>query len=146
MTDLSRSGRATRVPSPPMAKHRVGVLVVDDQAVFRSAVRLVIAATPEFELVGEADSGCHALAAAAELHPDLVLLDVRMDDMDGIETAQRLTVDQPASVVVLLSIEEPSNLPAGVASCGAAELLRKRDLGPALLRRVWGEHGRANQS
>lgn len=145
MTDPSRSGRAMETSSPPAGQRRpVSVLVVDDQAVFRAAARLVIDAAPEFELVGEADSGCHALTAAAELHPDLVLLDVRMDEMDGIETAQRLTVDQPGSVVVLLSIEDPPNLPAGAASCGAAELLRKRDFGPAVLRRVWGEHGRAN--
>jgi DNA-binding NarL/FixJ family response regulator len=133
--------------SPPVAERRpVDVLIVDDQAVFRAAARLVIDATPDFELVGEADSGRHALAAAAQLAPDLVLLDVRMDEMDGIETAQRLTVAHPDAVVVLLSIEEPPNLPAGVASCGAAELVRKRDFGPAVLRRVWGEHGSANQS
>jgi chemotaxis response regulator CheB len=68
----------------------VTVLTVDDQAVFRRAVGDLIAATPGFEEVGQATSGAEALELAQALQPDLVLLDVRMDDMDGIETAQRL--------------------------------------------------------
>jgi two-component system, NarL family, invasion response regulator UvrY len=124
---------ATKVP--------VGVLVVDDQLVFRQVAHEVIDATKDFEMIGEAASGAHALVAAAELHPDLVLLDVRMPGMDGIETAARLRDEQPSSVVVLITVEEAPNLPAGFASCGAALLVRKQDFGPALLRRVWKAHG-----
>jgi len=120
----------------------VGVLVVDDQLVFRQVAHEVIDATEEFEMLGEAASGPHALLAAADLHPDLVLLDVRMPGMDGIETAARLRDEQPGSVVVLITVEEAPNLPAGLASCGAAELVRKQDFGPALLRRVWKVHGK----
>jgi DNA-binding NarL/FixJ family response regulator len=119
----------------------VGVLVVDDQLVFRQAAHEVIDATKNFEMIGEAASGAHALVAAAELHPDLVLLDVRMPGMDGIETAARFRDEHPGSVVVLITVEEAPNLPAGLASCGAAELVRKQDFGPALLRRVWNAHG-----
>jgi DNA-binding NarL/FixJ family response regulator len=117
------------------------VLVVDDQLAFRQVARLVIDATPSFVLLGEASSGPHALAALDELHPDLVLVDVRMPGMDGIETAERLRAADAAPVVVLISIEEPPNVPSGVGSCGAAELVRKQDLGPELLRRVWADHG-----
>jgi DNA-binding NarL/FixJ family response regulator len=118
----------------------VGVLVVDDQLIFRQVAREVIEATAHFELIGEATSGEHALAAVAELHPDLVLLDVRMPGMDGIETAARLHSASPGSIVILISVEEAGNLPRSAASCGAAELVLKQDFGPALLRRLWTTH------
>ena len=121
----------------------VGVVVVDDQLVFRQVAREVIAATAGFELIGEATSGEHALAVVAELEPDLVLLDVRMPGIDGIETAARLREKHPEIVVVLISIEEEPYMPGGLDSCGAAELLRKENFGPSLLRRVWREHGRS---
>jgi DNA-binding NarL/FixJ family response regulator len=120
----------------------IGVLVVDDQLVFRQVAHEVIDATEDFELLGEAASGPHALAAAAQLQPDLVLLDVRMPGMDGIATAARLRDAHPESVVVLITVEEEFDLPDGVSSCGAAELVRKQDFGSALLRRVWKDHGR----
>jgi DNA-binding NarL/FixJ family response regulator len=119
----------------------IGVLVVDDQLVFRQVAHEVIDATEEFELLGEAASGTHALAAVDELAPDLVLLDVRMPEMDGIETAFRLHAQSPGAVIVLITVDEPPDLPAGLSSCGAAELVRKQDFGPALLRRVWRAHG-----
>src|SRR4051812_40625914 len=120
--------------------YRVGVLLVDDQVVFRQAAHEVIDATDHFELIGEAVSGPNALVAFDELNPDLVLLDVRMPDMDGVETAARLHALYPESVVVLITVEEAPNLPAGLASCGAVELVRKQDFGPALLRRLWASH------
>src|SRR4051794_23944273 len=123
------------------AGEQVGVLVVDDQVVFRQVAHEVIAATPDFELLGEAASGPHALVAVTELSPDLVLLDVRMPGMDGIETATLMHAQEPRSVIVLITIEEAADLPAGLSSCGAAELVRKQDFGPALLRRIWKAHG-----
>jgi two-component system, NarL family, invasion response regulator UvrY len=124
----------------PARDSTVGVLVVDDQLAFRQAARAVIEATPDFVLLGEATSGAHALAAVEELHPDLVLVDLRMPGMDGIETATRLHSAHPDAVVVLISIEQPPNVPTRVASCGAATLVRKQDFGPALLRRIWGAY------
>ena len=120
----------------------VGVLVVDDQLVFRHAAGDVIAAaSPEFVLLGEAASGEHAIAAVGDLHPDLVLVDVRMCGMDGIETSRRITAEHPEAVVVLVTIEDPLNLPAEVGFCGAADLIRKQDFRPSLLRRLWRAHG-----
>lgn len=119
----------------------VGVLVVDDQPVFRRVAREVIEATGDFAVVGEAASGPIALDAVEELRPDLVLLDVRMDGMDGIETSRRLKALAPGAVVVLISVEDPLNLPGDVGFCGAADLVRKQDFRPALLRRLWRAHG-----
>src|SRR4051794_31176194 len=120
------------------AGEQVGVLVVDDQLVFRQVAHEVIDATNEFELLGEAGSGAHALIAVAELEPDLVLLDLRMPGMDGIETATRLHAEHPAAVVVLITVEEAPNLPAGVGFGGAAGAWGKKGFGPAPLRGPWG--------
>jgi two-component system invasion response regulator UvrY len=119
----------------------VGVLVVDDQPVFRDVAREVIGVTEEFEVLGEAASGALALTAFDELDPDLVLLDVRMPELDGVETATRIRARHPEAVIVLITVDAAANLPPGVDTCGAAELVRKQDFGPALLRRVWQTYG-----
>ena len=118
----------------------VRVLTVDDQAMFRGVARDVIAATPGFESVGEAASGDEALRAVVHLDPELVLLDVRMPGIDGIEVARRLRASHPETVVVLISIEEWVDLPAAT-QVDAVPLVRKQDFGPRLLRRLWVEHG-----
>jgi len=132
---------------PPAASKEatkpVGVLVVDDQLVSRHAVREVIAAaSPDFVLLGEASSGEHAIAAIDDLQPDLVLIDVRMAGMDGIETSRRLHASHPEAVVVLVTTEDPLGLPAEVGFCGAADVVRKQDMRPTLLRRLWRLHHR----
>jgi two-component system, NarL family, invasion response regulator UvrY len=115
----------------------VTVLTVDDQAVFRRTARSLIAATPGFKQVGEAGSGPEALRLAADLHPDLVLLDVRMPGMDGIETARRLALLDPRAKVVLISLEEVPELPSSAASVGAAGYLRKQELSTRSLVKLW---------
>lgn len=118
----------------------VGVLVVDDHAVFRRSARAVIDATAGFESIGDAASGLEALARADELHPDMVLMDVRMPGMDGVEAARRLSKCHPKSVVVLISLEDLRDLPAAASSCGAVAFVRKQDFGPRTLRGLWRVH------
>ena len=119
----------------------VGVLTVDDQAVFRRVARLVIGATPGFRSLGEAVSGEEALSAVDRVHPDLVLVDVRMPGIGGIEAVRQIAAAHPETVVVLISIEEQDEIAGDAHLCGAAELVRKQDFGPNLLRRLWDEHG-----
>jgi DNA-binding NarL/FixJ family response regulator len=119
----------------------VRVLTVDDQAVFREVATDVIAATPGFESIGEAQSGEEALTAVGRLHPELVLLDVRMPGIGGIEAARRITADHPEIVVVLISIGDPDEIAHAARSCGAAEMVQKQDFGPGLLRQLWDKHG-----
>ena len=121
----------------------VQVLTVDDQAVFREAARALIASTPGFVLAGEACSGAEALCAADRLHPDMVLLDVRMPGLDGIETARILTAKSSDTVVVLVSAHDTEEVRSLAEQCGAVALVVKERLRPALLRELWMSHGPA---
>ena len=123
------------------ARRPVRVLAVDDQAVFRRTARSLIAATPGFEQVGEAASGPEALELASELRPDLLLVDVRMPGMDGLETARRLSEVDPSAVIVLISLDPVPELPASIESVGARAHLRKQELSTRTLRAVWDSHG-----
>jgi len=119
----------------------VRVMVVDDLLSFRRVARTVIDATPGFESVRVAASGAEALTCADASHPDLVLLDVRMAEMGGIEAARRLHQSHPNAVIVLISLEELPNSAAALASCGAVAFIRKQDFGTRMLRRLWAIHG-----
>ena len=121
--------------------HVVGVLGVDDQVVFLEVARDVVAATPGFRWVGGAGSGKEALDAIEELEPEFVLLDVRMPGMDGIETARHISDRHPEVVVVLISVEESPAIRPAIEASGAAALVRKQELRPAMLRRLWQAHG-----
>jgi two-component system, NarL family, invasion response regulator UvrY len=118
----------------------VRVLTVDDQPLFRGVARDVIEATAGFEPVGEAAGGAEALDAVERLAPGLVLLDVRMPGMDGIEVARRLRSSHPDTVVVLISIEEAVDLPWASELGDGVPLVRKQDFGPRMLRELWGRH------
>ena len=131
----------TTLGPDPSATRAIRVLAVDDQAVFRRAARDVIAATPGFEMIGEAASGAEGLEAVEHLAPDLVLLDVRMPGIDGIEVARRLAATHPELVVLLLSIEERIDVPSA-ALLERIPLVRKQEFCPRLLRRLWAEYGR----
>ena len=119
----------------------VKVVAVDDHEVFLQVAAQVIAATPGFEEVGHATSGPAALELVASVRPDLVLLDVRMPRIDGIELATKLIGTGTDAVVVLTSLEDVNDLPSSLATAGAAALLRKQDLSTVALRRIWAAHG-----
>jgi len=120
----------------PSLSPGVAVLVVDDQPVFLRAARELIAATPGFDTIGEAMSGNAALEMASRLRPDVVLLDVRMPGMDGIETARRLADLVPDAFVVLISLESSADLQA-VVPPGVHAHVRKQDLSVRTLPALW---------
>jgi two-component system invasion response regulator UvrY len=115
-------------PSAP-----VGVLIVDDQAPFRRAARAVVTATPGFEVVGEAESGEEAVDLATDLGPGLVLMDINLPGINGIEATRRITTANPGVVTVLLSTYREEDLPPGADDCGAAAYVHKEEFGPAVL-------------
>jgi two-component system, NarL family, invasion response regulator UvrY len=122
-------------------REAVGVLTVDDQAVFRDLARLVLQTTRGFKSVGEAASGEEALELVDELKPELVIVDVRMPGMGGIETARQIIDSHPETLVVLISIEDPGDLPSAAKTSGAIALVRKQDFGPTMLRDLWAKYG-----
>jgi DNA-binding NarL/FixJ family response regulator len=116
---------------------RLPVLIVDDQAPFRAAMKAVLRRTTEFELVGEAANGTEAVSLAGELHPALVLMDINMPEMNGIDAARLLVTQQPDVVVILCSTYDAGDLPREVATSGARAYLNKEHLGADTLRRLW---------
>lgn len=113
------------------------VIAVDDQTDFRVLLRRLLDATPGFEVVGEADSGERAVAAATELRPDLVLMDIEMPGLGGIAAAQRIKIDRPSTIVVLVSATHPDDLPQEAANCLADKIVWKPRLRPSLLEQIW---------
>jgi DNA-binding NarL/FixJ family response regulator len=118
----------------------VRVLIVDDQAPFRLAAEQVVEATDGFQVVGAVASGEAAVAAVWALHPDLVLMDVHLPGIDGLEATRRILAgrDGPRRpAVLLLSTDEEDDLGPRVADCGAAGYIAKRAFGPRRLRAAW---------
>jgi DNA-binding NarL/FixJ family response regulator len=120
-----------------MSDESVSVLVVDDQAPFRLAARAVIGRTDGFELVGEAGTGEEAVTMADDLRPDLVLMDINMPGISGIEATSQIVAHEPAAVVFLCSTYERSDLPAEAKDSGAKAYINKEELGPSVLRQLW---------
>jgi DNA-binding NarL/FixJ family response regulator len=117
----------------------ISVLVVDDQAPFRLAARAVVRRSEGFELAGEAVDGDEAVEAALRLHPSLVLMDINMPTMDGLEATRRILAELPGTTVFLCSTYQRSDLPSDAETSGFAAYVNKEELGPELLRSLWDE-------
>ena len=119
----------------------VRVLIVDDQEPFRMAARMVVEATDGFEVVGEAETGEDSVAMAAELSPDLVLMDVNLPGINGLDATRQIlagAAGAPGTVVVLLlSTYEEEEYAPRAAECGAAAYIPKAVFGPDRLESAW---------
>ena len=108
---------------PPEAPIRV--LLVDDQALFRSGLRLLIDSQPDLEVVGEAGDGAAALVAVAEHDPDVVLMDIRMPGMDGVTATERLAAAGPRPRVLVLTTFDLDEAAARALRAGASGFVLK---------------------
>jgi DNA-binding NarL/FixJ family response regulator len=115
------------------------VLVVDDQVPFRMAVRAVLRRLPCFQLAGEASSGPEAIALVDELRPELVLMDINMPEMNGIEATQRIVAAHPDVVIFLCSTYDLADLPRTATVSGASGYVNKERFGAEALRQLWQE-------
>lgn len=116
---------------------QVRVLVVDDQEPFRRAMVAVVDATEGFVAVGAATSGEESLEAVVALRPDLVLMDVNLPGIDGIEATRRITSAPGGPVVVLLSTYDEDQFE--LAGCGATAYVAKAAFGPDRLSELWDQ-------
>ncbi|MGY6271517.1 response regulator [Achromobacter denitrificans] len=87
----------------------IRILLVDDHTLFRSGVRLLLQRQPDFEVVAEAGDGVEGLKRAKELKPDVVLLDLNLPGLSGLETLQLLTQDLPSCAVIILTVSEEAD-------------------------------------
>jgi DNA-binding NarL/FixJ family response regulator len=115
----------------------VRVLLVDDQEPYLRAMNAVVEETPGFEVVGRAVSGEESLEVAAVTFPHLVLMDVNLPGIDGLESTRRLRNLHPAIVVLLLSTYDDEAGESFVAESGAAGYVTKAAFGPDRLEAVW---------
>ena len=120
----------------------IRVLVVDDQAIVRKGIRALLATEPDIEMVGEAENGQEAVTEAERLQPDVILMDLVMPEMDGIEAIRRITARQPeARILVLTSFAADDKVFPAIKAGALGYLLKDTDpeeLVPAI-RRVYRE-------
>ena len=114
--------------------------MVDDQPIFLRAVRQLIDATAGMFVVGEATRGEEAIELVQKLQPDLVLMDVCMPGLGGIQAAREIKAAHPSTIVALLSTTHPDELSCQAGSCPADARIWKSDLRPRVLEEVWQRH------
>jgi DNA-binding NarL/FixJ family response regulator len=119
------------------SKRPVRVVIVDDQLPFRAVARTVIGMTSGFEVTGEAKSGEDAVAMIEKEPPDLVLMDINLPGISGIEATRQILGANPKVAIVLLSTYSEADLPADAREVGALAYVHKEDFGPALVRELW---------
>ncbi|HEY5224804.1 MAG TPA: response regulator transcription factor [Microbacteriaceae bacterium] len=122
----------TNSPANAPANAGISILIVDDQALVRMGFRMVLDAEPDLRVVGEASDGREAIARAAALHPDIVLMDVRMPGLDGIAATRQIVAELADTRVIVLTTFDLDEYAFGGLRAGASGFLLK-DARPAEL-------------
>ena len=116
----------------------VRVLIVDDQVPFRRAAQAVVESTDQFVVADAVETAEQCLAVVDDLEPDLILMDINLPGIDGVEASNRLRVSHPGIVVILLSSYDEAEFADLTLHCGAAAYVPKSLFGPDRLEEVWG--------
>jgi DNA-binding NarL/FixJ family response regulator len=114
----------------------IRVVVADDQALVRSGFTMLLAGEPDIDVVGEAANGAEAVALAAREHPDVILMDVRMPVMDGLEATRRITAGAAATRVVILTTFDLDEYVHEALRAGASGFLLKDTMPVDLLNAI----------
>ncbi len=104
----------------------IRVMLVDDHALFRKGVASLLASCPDIEVVGEAGSGAEAVEAVGELMPDVILMDIHMPSLDGLEATRRIKAEHPYVKIVMLTVAEEDRALFDAIKAGAHGYLLKR--------------------
>ena len=116
-----------------MSKKRLRILVVDDQPFMRRAVRGLLAAKREWEICGEAADGREAIQKTKELHPDIVIMDMSMPRLNGLEATRFIHQSDPDTQVVILTLHDFPDLPRMAQEAGALGCVLKASSGQFLI-------------
>lgn len=112
------------------------ILIADDHEIVRQGLRSLLQSRPGWEVCGEAADGWEAVRKAAELHPDIVALDVGMPNLNGLDAARQILKNDPRKKILFLTIYESEQLARSVAGVGAKGLILKSDAGKDLINAV----------
>ena len=114
----------------------IKVLIVDDQASYRSAAEMVVSLTEGFEVIGLAEDGERGVEMALAIEPDLVLMDINMPGIDGLEATRQIRA-QDGPPVLIFSTYEASEFTDKAVAAGAIGFVSKSDFDPSVLAAVW---------
>ncbi len=122
---------------------KIRILIVDDQPLWREAIRLLIDLQPDMEAVAEAEDGREAVAMAEQFSPDVILMDIRMPVMNGIEATRQIRCRLPASQIILITTFEDNKIEDGM-SAGAVNHMLKDVSMAQLARAIRAAAGQSN--
>ena len=108
------------------------IMIADDHVLLRQGIRNVLELEPDFQVIGEAGDGEQAVERAISLEPDILLLDINMPKLNGLEVIREITARQPKIRIIVLTIHDDENYVIEVVKAGAAGYLLK-DIGPGML-------------
>jgi len=125
----------TGAEAKPM-DHRVRVLIADDHAIIRKRVRSILEQDPRFEVIGEAVDGAKAIEEAQRLEPDVVVMNVNMPVLNGLEAAREIRTKLPQSVIVILSVNADNRFIEEAKKIGARAYVAKSKAGEILIKAI----------
>lgn len=109
-----------------MSKRKIKLMLADDHLVVRSGLRMLLESKPDMEIVAEAESGREAVEKVKVMHPDVILMDIQMPDMNGIEATQRIKTVSPETAVLALTMHEDDHYFFEMLHAGASGYVPKR--------------------
>jgi DNA-binding NarL/FixJ family response regulator len=115
----------THVSPDILAPNRLRILLADDHAVMRQALRVILESNADVEVIGEAADGSEAVSLAAALKPDIVIMDINMPRMDGVEATREIKNKRAEVIIIGLSVIENKDVMDAMKAAGAEEVLLK---------------------